>query len=86
LAVSARPEKFEPLMRRFEHLANRIVLGIIAAAFIAGLAVLLAIYHPQVSSSGPEYSSPLGLSPRAFLACTWPGASCVLAVACDIPR
>ena len=46
MAVSARPEKFEPLMRRFEHLANRIVLGIIAAAFIAGLAVLLAIYHP----------------------------------------
>ena len=46
MAVSARPEKFEPLMRRFEQLANRIVLGIIAAAFIAGLAVLLAIYHP----------------------------------------
>lgn len=46
LAVSVRPEDFEPLMRRFEQLANRIVLGILAAAFIAGLAVLLAIYHP----------------------------------------
>ena len=33
-------------MRRFERLANRIVLGILAAAFIAGLAVLLAAYHP----------------------------------------
>ena len=45
LAVSARPEKYEPLMRRFEQLANRIVLGILAAAFIVGLAVLLAVYH-----------------------------------------
>lgn len=34
LAVSARLEKFEPLMRRFEHLANRFVLGILAATFI----------------------------------------------------
>ena len=46
LAVRVRPEDVEPLMRRFEQLANRIVLGILAAAFIAGLAVLLAIYHP----------------------------------------
>ena len=33
-------------MRRFEQLANRLVLGIIAAAFIAGTAVLMAVYHP----------------------------------------
>lgn len=46
LAVRVRPEDVEPLMRRFEQLANRIVLGILAAAFIAGLGVLLAIYHP----------------------------------------
>ena len=32
-------------MRRFEQLANRSVLGMIAAAFIVGLAVLLAVYH-----------------------------------------
>ena len=46
LVVGLSPEGFEPLMFRFEQLANRIVLGIIAAAFIVGLAVLLAIYHP----------------------------------------
>lgn len=46
LTVRLSPEDFEPLMRRFEQLANRIVLGIIAAAFITGLAVLLAVYHP----------------------------------------
>lgn len=46
LTVRLSPEDFEPLIRRFEQLANRIVLGIIAAAFITGLAVLLAVYHP----------------------------------------
>ena len=44
--VGMRPEGFEPLVRRFEQLANRIVLGIIAAAFINGLAILMSVYHP----------------------------------------
>ena len=46
LVIRVQPEEFEPLMGRFERLANRIVLGMIAAAFIVGLAVLMAVYHP----------------------------------------
>jgi hypothetical protein len=41
-----RPEGFEPVLRRLERLANRLVLAIIAAAFIGGLAVLMSAYHP----------------------------------------
>ena len=43
---SLRPESFESLLSRLERLANRIVLGILAAAFIVGLAALLSVYHP----------------------------------------
>ena len=46
LEVGMRPEGFEPLARRFERLGNRIVLGILAAAFVNGLAVLTSVYHP----------------------------------------
>ncbi|MBI4493425.1 MAG: AarF/ABC1/UbiB kinase family protein [Chloroflexi bacterium] len=46
LEVGMRPTGFEPLVRRFERLANRIVLGIIAAAFVNGLAVLTSVYRP----------------------------------------
>lgn len=45
LQVGMRPEGFEQVVRRFERLANRIVLGIIAAAFINGLAILLSVYR-----------------------------------------
>ena len=44
--VSVRPTGLEPLLNRLERLANRIVLGIIAAALINGLAVLMSFYHP----------------------------------------
>jgi ubiquinone biosynthesis protein len=40
-----RPEGFEQIIRRFERLANRIVLGVLTAAFINGLAILLSVYH-----------------------------------------
>ncbi len=46
LEVAVRPSSFEPAVRRFERLANRIVLGILAAAFVNGLAVLMSIAHP----------------------------------------
>ena len=46
LEVGMRPTGFEPLLQRIERLANRIVLGIIAAAFVNGLAVLMSVYHP----------------------------------------
>jgi ubiquinone biosynthesis protein len=41
-----RPDSFEPLITRLERIANRIVLGIIAAASIVGLATLLSVYRP----------------------------------------
>lgn len=44
--VGMKPGTFEPLITRLERLANRIVLGVIAAAFIVGLAVLLSVYRP----------------------------------------
>jgi ubiquinone biosynthesis protein len=50
LEVGVRPEHVEPLLGRLERLANRLVLGILAAAFVNGLAVLLA--SPR--SAGPE--------------------------------
>lgn len=46
LEVGMRPEGFEPLVRRFERLGNRLVLGIIAAAFVNGLALLMSAYRP----------------------------------------
>jgi ubiquinone biosynthesis protein len=44
--VGMRPEGFDPLINRFEQISNRIVLGVIAAAFINGLAVLVSVYRP----------------------------------------
>ncbi len=41
-----RPKSFEPLISRLERIANRIVLGILAAAFIVGLSTLLSVYRP----------------------------------------
>ena len=46
LSVGVRPEEFGPVVNRLERLANRIVLGVIAAAFINGLAVLVSVYRP----------------------------------------
>jgi len=46
LEIGMRPTGFEAIVGRFERLANRIVLGIVAAAFINGLAVLMSVYHP----------------------------------------
>ena len=46
LQIGMRPEGFDPLVDRFEKISNRIVLGVIAAAFINGLAVLMSVYRP----------------------------------------
>jgi ubiquinone biosynthesis protein len=43
--VAIRPTGFEPMLQRLERIANRLVLGIVAAAFVVALAVLLAAYH-----------------------------------------
>lgn len=46
LQVGMRPEGFDPIINRLEKISNRIVLGVIAAAFINGLAVLVSVYRP----------------------------------------
>jgi ubiquinone biosynthesis protein len=46
LQVGMRPDGLDPLVNRFERISNRIVLGVIAAAFINGLAVLMSVYRP----------------------------------------
>jgi ubiquinone biosynthesis protein len=46
LQVGMRPEGFDPIINRVEKIANRIVLGVMAAAFINGLAVLASVYQP----------------------------------------
>jgi len=46
LQIGMRPEGFEPVVDRLEKIANKIVLGVIAAAFINGLAVLVSAYKP----------------------------------------
>ena len=49
LEVGMRPEGFDALVRRFERIANRIVLGIITAAAMIGLAILLSVYRPPIA-------------------------------------
>ena len=46
LQIGMRPEGFDPVIDRLERIANRIVLGVITAAFINGLAVLVSVYRP----------------------------------------
>ena len=44
--VGVRKESVEPIIARLERLTIRLVLGIITAAFIVGLAALLSAYRP----------------------------------------
>ncbi|HEX6543473.1 MAG TPA: AarF/ABC1/UbiB kinase family protein [Ktedonobacterales bacterium] len=44
--INIQPQSFEPFLDRMEQLTNRLTLGILAAAFTVGLAVLLSAYHP----------------------------------------
>jgi ubiquinone biosynthesis protein len=44
--IGVHPEGFDPIINRLEKISNRIVLGVIAAAFINGLAVLVSVYKP----------------------------------------
>lgn len=43
LEVRVQPHSIEPVLDRMERLANRIVLGMLASAFIIGLAALMAV-------------------------------------------
>ncbi|HWO00823.1 MAG TPA: AarF/ABC1/UbiB kinase family protein [Blastocatellia bacterium] len=46
LEIGMRPEGFEPVVQRLERLTNRLVIGMISAAFINGLAILVSVYRP----------------------------------------
>jgi ubiquinone biosynthesis protein len=46
LKIDIQPTGLEPLFKRAERIANRIVLGVIVAAFIVGLAMLMSAYRP----------------------------------------
>jgi ubiquinone biosynthesis protein len=46
IEIRAKPIGMEPILERLEQLINRLVLALIASAFIIALAVLLQVYHP----------------------------------------
>jgi ubiquinone biosynthesis protein len=48
MEVGLRPEPLQPLVQRFEQMTNRLVLAIIVAALINGMAVLLLVSHPFI--------------------------------------
>lgn len=52
LSMGMRPMDVEPLIWRFERTVNRLILAILAAAFIIGLAMLMSSYHPSGWSQG----------------------------------
>lgn len=45
--VAARPVGLEPYLYRIERLANRVVIGILTAAFVIGVALLLSTDRPR---------------------------------------
>jgi ubiquinone biosynthesis protein len=62
LQFGVHPEGLEPTLGRLERLANRVVLGIIAAAFINGLAVLASFYRPPGLESWVGFGFAVGFA------------------------
>jgi ubiquinone biosynthesis protein len=48
LKFDIQPTGLEPMFKRIERIANRIVLGVIVAALIVGLSMLVSAYRPGV--------------------------------------
>jgi ubiquinone biosynthesis protein len=46
LQFSLQPTSFDPVVRQLEHIANRLVVGMIVAALIIGLSLLITFSHP----------------------------------------
>jgi ubiquinone biosynthesis protein len=46
LSMTVQPAGMEPLLGRLERLVNRVVLGVVAAAFVVGLATLMSVFSP----------------------------------------
>jgi ubiquinone biosynthesis protein len=49
IEVGLRPATFDPLVLHTERIVNRLVLGILVAALIIGLSIVLVVYHPAVN-------------------------------------
>jgi ubiquinone biosynthesis protein len=47
LQFSLQPASFEPVVRQLENIANRLIVAMILAALIIGLALLISFYHPS---------------------------------------
>ena len=47
--VGLRPATFDPVVLHTERIVNRLVLGILVAALIIGLSIVLVIYHPVLN-------------------------------------
>jgi len=43
---SGWPESLEPIVDRLDRVTNRLVLGVLTAAFTVGMGVLMLFYHP----------------------------------------
>ena len=49
IEVGIKPATFEPVVLNIERIVNRLVLGILVAALIIGLAIVLVVYHPVLN-------------------------------------
>lgn len=49
IEVGLRPATFDPVVLHTERMVNRLVLGVLVAALIIGLAIVLVVYHPAVN-------------------------------------
>jgi VIT1/CCC1 family predicted Fe2+/Mn2+ transporter len=48
MQVGVNAESLKPIINDVKQMVNRIVLGIIAASFIIGVAILLVVYHTVI--------------------------------------
>jgi ubiquinone biosynthesis protein len=71
--MAVRPEGLEPLIRCVERLADRIVIGILGAAFISGTATLLSVNHPPgwERMAGWIYAIGFGLATMLGVLIAW---------------
>ena len=49
IEVGLRPTSFDPVLLQTERIVNRLVLGVLVAALIIGLSIVLVVYHPVVN-------------------------------------
>jgi ubiquinone biosynthesis protein len=49
IEVGLRPTSFDPVLLHTERIVNRLVLGVLVAALIIGLSIVLVVYHPAVN-------------------------------------